>query len=130
MKTKKTDTVGKVKTAGRLHLAQPNEVGARQPAEPLSAETRRNLAAAARSEGERSKAGKLSLPAGFKIAYNVHEAAAAIGASEWYIRNEIALGMLAVSKPRGKLLIPRSELERYIEANLQKAVATQAAGKA
>lgn len=132
MNTKNARSTGKAKEANRFHLAQPGEQPGRRPAEPLSPEVRRRLSAAAREERDQSKesAGKINLLPGFKIAYSVREAAVAIGASEWYVRNEISLGMLAVSKPRGKLLIPRSELERYIEAYLQKTDAVSAAGNA
>ena len=54
--------------------------------------------------------------AGDKLAYSVKEAAEAIGVSAWYIRDEMAQGKLAYSCPRGRQLIPRWELVRYLES--------------
>ena len=44
------------------------------------------------------------------------EAAEAIGVSAWYIRDEMAQGKLAYSCPRGRQMIPRWELVRYLES--------------
>ena len=52
--------------------------------------------------------------AGDKLAYSVKEAAEAIGVSAWYIRDEMAQGKLAYSCPRGRQMIPRWELVRYL----------------
>ena len=54
--------------------------------------------------------------AGDKLAYSVKEAAEAIGVSVWYIRDEMTQGHLAYSCPRGRQLIPRWELVRYLES--------------
>ena len=54
--------------------------------------------------------------AGDKLAYSVKEAAEAIGVSAWYIRDEMAQGKLGYSCPRGRQMIPRWELVRYLES--------------
>ena len=54
--------------------------------------------------------------AGDKLAYSVKEAAEAIGVSVWYIRDEMTQGHLAYSCPRGRQMIPRWELVRYLES--------------
>ena len=54
--------------------------------------------------------------AGDKLAYSVKEAAEAIGVSAWYIRDEMAQGKIAYSCPRGRQMIPRWELVRYLES--------------
>ena len=59
--------------------------------------------------------------AGDKLAYSVKEAAEAIGVSVWYIRDEMTQGHLAYSCPRGRQLIPRWELVRYLESAMSQA---------
>lgn len=59
--------------------------------------------------------------AGDKLAYSVKEAADALGVSVWYIRDEMAQGHLAYSCPRGRQLIPRWELVRYLESAMSPA---------
>jgi hypothetical protein len=59
--------------------------------------------------------------AGDKLAYSVKEAADALGVSAWYIRDEMNRGHLACSCPRGRQLIPRWELVRYLEASMSPA---------
>ena len=59
--------------------------------------------------------------AGDKLAYSVKEAAEAIGVSAWYIRDEMAQGKLAYSCPRGRQMIPRWELVRYLESAMSQA---------
>lgn len=59
--------------------------------------------------------------AGDKLAYSVKEAAEALGVSPWYIRDEMAHGHLAFSCPRGRQMIPRWELVRYLETNMDPA---------
>ena len=59
--------------------------------------------------------------AGDKLAYSVKEAAEAIGVSVWYIRDEMTQGHLAYSCPRGRQMIPRWELVRYLESAMSQA---------
>ena len=59
--------------------------------------------------------------AGDKLAYSVKEAAEAIGVSAWYIRDEMAQGKIAYSCPRGRQMIPRWELVRYLESAMSQA---------
>ena len=59
--------------------------------------------------------------AGDKLAYSVKEAADALGVSAWYIRDEMNQGHLAYSCPRGRQLIPRWELVRYLESTMRPA---------
>ena len=54
-----------------------------------------------------------------KLAYNVKEAAAALGVSPWYIRDEMAHGNLAYCCPRGRKMIPRWELVRYLKSSIE-----------
>ncbi len=54
-----------------------------------------------------------------KLAYSVKEAAAAIGVSEWYIREEIKLGKLGFCGTRGRIIIPVWELIRYLGENMR-----------
>ena len=68
-----------------------------------------------------AKSTELRRAAGDKLAYSVKEAADAIGVSVWYIRDEMAQGHLAYSCPRGRLLIPRWELVRYLESAMSPA---------
>lgn len=53
-------------------------------------------------------------PAVDKIAYNVLEAAAAIGVGKTAVWEMLADGTIQAKKFRGRTLIPRSELERII----------------
>lgn len=94
----------------------------RGPAQPLTPDMKRELRAAADKEAARKKAQKhqARLAAGDKIAYNVLEAAAAMGLSEWFIRDEIKKQRLAMCKIRGRILIPRYELERYLEEYMRR----------
>ena len=68
------------------------------------------------SEKQVAKSAGLRRAAGDKLAYSVKEAAEAIGVSAWYIRDEMNRGHLAYSCPRGRQLIPRWELVRYLES--------------
>lgn len=70
----------------------------------------------AANQNQVAKLAGLRRDAGDKLAYSVKEAAAAIGVSAWYIRDEMAQGHLAYSCPRGRQLIPRWELIRYLES--------------
>ena len=69
-------------------------------------------------EPERPPRKKTAAP-GSKLAYSVSEAAAALGVSEWYIRDEIGREQIAVSRARGRVIIPRWELIRYLKENMQ-----------
>ena len=68
------------------------------------------------SKKQVAKSAGLRRAAGDKLAYSVKEAAEAIGVSAWYIRDEMAQGKLAYSCPRGRQMIPRWELVRYLES--------------
>lgn len=67
---------------------------------------------------------------GDKLAYSVKEAAEAIGVSAWYIRDEMAQGHLAYSCPRGRQLIPRWELVRYLESTMNPVAQADESGTA
>lgn len=56
--------------------------------------------------------------AGDKLAFSVKEAAESLGVSPWYIRDEMSQGHLSFSCPRGRQMIPRWELVRYLETNM------------
>ena len=79
---------------------------------------RRSKAPAMAEEPERPARKKTPAP-GSKLAYSVSEAAAALGVSEWYIRDEIGREQIAVSRARGRVIIPRWELIRYLKENMQ-----------
>ena len=64
-----------------------------------------------------------------KLAYSVKEAAEAIGVSAWYIRDEMAQGRLAYSCPRGRQMIPRWELIRYLQEYMSPAALQEADGQ-
>ena len=49
-----------------------------------------------------------------RIAYTVKEAAAALGVSEWIIREEIRTGKIESIRLGKRILIPRSTLERLV----------------
>ncbi len=49
-----------------------------------------------------------------RIAYTVKEAAAALGVSEWMIREEIRTGKIESVKLGRRILIPRLALERLV----------------
>lgn len=105
----------------RLRLVEGAETPQRPAAQPLTAEMKQALKAAAETEKARrqQESAPVAAASGDKLAYSVREAAKALGVSEWYIRDEIDRNMLAVSKARGRILIPRWELDRYIVDNLQ-----------
>ena len=47
-----------------------------------------------------------------RITYSVKEAAAALGVSEWMVREEIRIGRTDSVRFRARILIPRQALER------------------
>lgn len=49
-----------------------------------------------------------------KLAFNVAEAAAALGVSRWTISREIADGKLQASRIRGRVLVLASSIERLL----------------
>ncbi len=73
------------------------------------------------SKKQVAKSAGLRRAAGDKLAYSVKEAAEALGVSAWYIRDEMAQGHLAYSCPRGRQMIPRWELVRYLESAMSQA---------
>ena len=85
-----------------------------RPEEPV----RRSKAPVMPEEPERPARKKTAAP-GTKLAYSVSEAAAALGVSEWYIRDEIGREQIAFSRARGRVIIPRWELIRYLKENMQ-----------
>lgn len=95
--------------------------------EPQPAETRRSRLSSppetnkAQENAPRIVWQKERHPASDKLAYSVKEAAEALGVSPWYIRDEMALGHLAYSCPRGRQMIPRWELVRYLESDMHPA---------
>lgn len=108
MKTKKETTSKKqvAKSAG-LRLADARHF---QPEPPPDANKERLLSAGVLVWQKDPHA------AADKLAYSVKEAAEAIGVSAWYIRDEMAQGKIAYSCPRGRQMIPRWELVRYLES--------------
>lgn len=120
MKAKTRTQTSKQVGAAKLRLVTAGEASARPAAPPLTAEVKREVKRAAEAEAAAKKLRKPEcvLDSGNKLAYNVREAAAALGVSEWYIRDEIGKKMLATTQARGRILIPRRELDRYIEENM------------
>ena len=51
-----------------------------------------------------------------RIAYTVKEAAAALGVSQWIIREEIRTGKIEAIRLGKRILIPRQTLERLVSA--------------
>ena len=49
-----------------------------------------------------------------RLAYSVKEASAALGVSEWIVREEIRTGRIASVRLGSRILIPRRELERLV----------------
>ena len=113
MKTKKETTSKKLvaKSAG-LRLADARRL---QPKSPPDANKERLSPAGLLVWQKDPRA------ASDKLAYSVKEAAEAIGVSAWYIRDEMAQGKLAYSCPRGRQMIPRWELVRYLESAMSQA---------
>ena len=113
IKMKKETTSKKLvaKSAG-LRLADARHL---QPEPPSDANKERLLSAGVLVWQKDPRA------AGDKLAYSVKEAAEAIGVSAWYIRDEMAQGKLGYSCPRGRQMIPRWELVRYLESAMSQA---------
>jgi excisionase family DNA binding protein len=108
MKTKKETTSKKlVAKSAELRLADARNL---PPELPLDVNKDRLLPAGTLVWQKDPRA------AGNKLAYSVKEAAEALGVSAWYIRDEMAQGHLAFSCPRGRQMIPRWELVRYLES--------------
>ena len=49
-----------------------------------------------------------------RITYSVKEAAAAVGVSEWMVREEIRVGRIDSVRFGARILIPRQALERLV----------------
>ena len=120
MKARTRSNTGSPANGKRLSLVKAEDGGVRTPAPPLTPEMKREVKTAATAEAAAKNLRKPEcfMDRGDKLAYNVREAAAALGVSEWYIRDEIGKKMLAVTQARGRILIPRRELERYIDENM------------
>lgn len=120
MKARTRSKTGGPADGKRLSLVKTEDGVMRTPAPPLTAEMKREVKTAAAAEAAAKKLRKPEcvMDRGDKLAYNVREAAAALGVSEWYIRDEIGKKMLAITQARGRILIPRRELERYIDENM------------
>jgi len=107
---KKTTSISKKGTGSAgLRLAETK----RSIAKPMPETNKEHLAAEGLTVWQ-----KETHFAGDKLAYSVKEAAEALGVSNWYIRDEMAQGKLAFSCPRGRQMIPRWELIRYLEASI------------
>jgi len=104
-----------------LRLVKPGEEAERRQAAPLTLADQKTMKAVVDEEAARRKMKRPidGVSSSNKLAYSVSEAAAALGVSEWYIRDEISHKMIAVSKARGRLIIPRWELVRYLKENMQ-----------
>jgi hypothetical protein len=111
--------VGKLKAkyGAMLRLVKPGEALAK----PTAAQMALTEAAVEKSMRHFER-----LAPGNKLAYNVQEAAEAIGVSPWYVRDEMSVGRLGFSSARGRKIIPRWELVRYLEEYMQGA--SEAAG--
>ena len=113
MRTKKTTSISKKGTGSAgLRLAETK----RSIAKPIPETNKEHLAAEGLTVWQ-----KESHFAGDKLAYSVKEAAEALGVSNWYIRDEMAQGKLGYSCPRGRQMIPRWELVRYLESAMSQA---------
>ena len=110
MRAKKTTSISKKGTGSAgLRLAETK----RSIAKPMPETNKEHLAAEGLTVWQ-----KETHFAGDKLAYSVKEAAEALGVSNWYIRDEMAQGKLAFACPRGRQMIPRWELIRYLESSL------------
>ena len=110
MRTKTTSSINKQGTGSAgLRLAEKNH----SINKPMPETNKEHLAAEGMTVWQKEKHFT-----GDKLAYSVKEAAEALGVSNWYIRDEMAQGKLAFSSPRGRQMIPRWELVRYLEASL------------
>ena len=110
MRTKKTTSISKQGIgSARLLLAETK----RSITKPMPETNKEHLAAEGLTVWQ-----KENHFSGDKLAYSVKEAAEALGVSNWYIRDEMAQGKLAFSSPRGRQMIPRWELIRYLEASM------------
>lgn len=98
-----------------------DEPETRGQAQPFNAETKRRIRQAAENEAaeQRVRRKEFQLEPCNKICYSVPEAAAAIGVSDWLIRQEVMQGKIAVCSIRGRRLIPRWEIERYVREHMQ-----------
>ena len=117
MKARTRSKTGGPAGGKRLSLVKTEDGVVRTPAPPLTPEMKREVKTAAAAAKNLQKH-ECVMDRSDKLAYNVREAAAALGVSEWYIRDEIGKKMLAVTQARGRILIPRRELERYIDENM------------
>lgn len=117
MKGKASTGKLKAKYGAMLRLVKPGETLSK----PTAAQMALTEAAVEKSMRHFER-----LAPGNKLAYNVQEAAEAIGVSPWYVRDEMSVGRLGFSSARGRKIIPRWELVRYLEEYMQGA--SEAAG--
>ena len=118
----KTNT-GKTATQRKvmLRLVKPGEVPRPNPGDDKTHAAKATAATIAWTEAAVEKSMQLAehIAPGDKLAYNVREAAEAIGVSPWYVRDEMSRGRLGYSSARGRKIIPRWELVRYLEEYMQ-----------
>ena len=121
MKEKTNTGKSATQRKGMLRLVLPGEVPLPNPGDE---KTRAAKSAAANGiwtekavEKSMQHAGRIA--PGDKLAYNVREAAEAIGVSPWDVRDEMSRGRLGYSSARGRKIIPRWELVRYLEEYMQ-----------
>jgi excisionase family DNA binding protein len=99
-----------------------------QPTKPeFTLEQKRLMRQALIVEKEIRRANGLNhqLAAGDKICFSVAEAALSLGVSEWTIRKELSREQLRSCRIRGRHVIPRWELERYVHEHTPRKNSTQ-----
>ncbi|MHC1761774.1 MAG: hypothetical protein AB9917_20125 [Negativicutes bacterium] len=117
MKEKTSTGKSATKRKGMLRLVKPGEVPRPYQGGEKTRAAKSTAANSAWTEEalEKSIQHAGCIAPGDKLAYNVREAAEAIGVSPWYVRDEMSLGRLGYSSARGRKIIPRWELVRYLE---------------
>ncbi len=121
MKGKASTGEMKTKSGAVLRLAKPGEAPrpSREAKKMQSAKPSAAAMAVTEAAVEKSMRHTERIAPGNKLAYNVREAAEALGVSPWYVRDEMSLGRLGFSSARGRKIIPRWELVRYLEEYMQ-----------
>ena len=121
MKEKAVNEKRETKRKGMLRLVQPGEVPRPNPGDEKTPAAKSSAANMTLTEAavEKSMQHAERIAPGNKLAYNVREAAEAIGVSPWYVRDEMSRGRLGYSSARGRKIIPRWELVRYLEEYMQ-----------
>ena len=121
MKVKASTKQVKGSGGAALRLAKPGEAPepCRIPLKPTAAKPSAEEIAFTEAAVAKSMLHTEQIAPGNKLAYNVREAAEALGVSPWYVRDEMNLGRLGFSSARGRKIIPRWELVRYLEEYMQ-----------